>query len=171
VNDGGILSNTDGYAILAHLEVGQEPGGTVAQTVAAGGSTYDYSCWYAPEFGPDCGIFQVGSTQRVASLQGNPENAPLLLSQILTNHPNCTIYWVCCREVTVTAVDRLTNMPGAFPSGRPPELRAALHAGVDGFFDSYDRTKRHPSRDHASPSSPVRSSPPIGEPPPARKTR
>jgi len=137
VNDGGMLSNQDGYAILGNLEAGQQPGGNVAQTVAPGGYTYDYACWYAPEFAADCGIYQVGSTARLASLQAYTEAAPLQLSTILATYPNCTIYWVCCREISTPPAKQLTNTPGAFPSGRPADLRRALHAAVDRFCDTY----------------------------------
>jgi len=52
VRDGGIPPIPDGYAILDNLQEGDEPGGSVAQQVFGGGRTYDYSCWFAPEF-PD----------------------------------------------------------------------------------------------------------------------
>lgn len=112
VMDGGMLSNANGYTILGHLQNGQEPGGTVTEQINAGGMTYDYSCWYAPEFAADCGIFQVGSTAPLNTLQNYTASHPLLLSQIFHTYPNCTIYWVCCREVT--AVHMLLNSAGAF---------------------------------------------------------
>ena len=112
VPDGGMLSNNAGYAILGNLENGQEPGGQVNQQVNAGQSTYDYSCWYAPEFATDCGIYQVGSAQRVVSLQNYDENNPLLLSTIFGMFPNRTIYWVACREIT--QAQALQHSPDSF---------------------------------------------------------
>lgn len=137
VADGGILSNQDGYDILDQLQAGQQPGGNVVQTVAPNGLTYDYACWYAPEFAADCGIYNVGSTQLVQSLQNYTEAAPLQLSTILNTYPNCTIYWVCCREISAPPALTLTNTRGAFPSGRMADLRRSLHAAVDGFCDTY----------------------------------
>ncbi len=133
VNDGGILSNNDGYAILAQLQAGHEPGGHVAQAAGAGTNTWDYSCWYAPEFAAHCGIYQVGSAQRLASLDNYSEANPLHLSAILQQYPNCTIYWVCCREV---AQGMVMQRAAADPSASPtPRLRAAMHAGLDAFLD------------------------------------
>ena len=115
VNDGGILPNYEGYQILYALRDSQVPPVPPAQQLGSGQSTYDYSCWYAPEFAADCGIFMVGSNQLVESLQHYDEDNPLLLSQIFHNYPNRTIYWDCCREVSdrpVTSV--LKNSPGAY---------------------------------------------------------
>jgi hypothetical protein len=122
VTDGGILSNTDGYRILDKLQKGIEPGGTVVEQDNAGDKTYDYSCWYAPEFASHCGIFEVGSQKLIQSLKGYTEDTPLPLSQILHNYPKCTIYWVCCREVTKRDESPvLVNSPGSFLSLPKPE--------------------------------------------------
>jgi hypothetical protein len=124
VKDGQLLSNTMGYAILGALTKNQTPPYPVVEQVS-GGKTYDYACWYAPQFANYCGIYEVGSTKQVASLKQYTENNPLLLSQILQMYPDCTIYWDACREVSVhaeTAV--LQNSPGAFPSESPPEALA-----------------------------------------------
>ena len=117
VGDGGILSNTDGYKILDNLQKGREPGGTVVEQDNAGDKTYDYSCWYAPEFASHCGIFEVGSQKLIQPLRGYTEANPLLLSQIFHTYPKCTIYWVCCREITKRSESPvLVNSPGAYPS-------------------------------------------------------
>ena len=53
----------------------------------------------------------------IQSLAGYTEDNPLLLSQIFQNYPNCTIYWVCCREVTQRdASPVLVNSPGSYLS-------------------------------------------------------
>lgn len=117
VNDGGILSNDDGYKILAALQAGNEP--KAIETVNAGQSTYDYSCWNAPGFQAHCGIFAFGEQGLVASLQQYTENNPLLLSQLFQRYPNCTIYWVCCREVSHRGSNKnLTASPEAWPQIR-----------------------------------------------------
>jgi len=140
VSDGGLLSNSDGYSILENLQAGNEPGGPVAETVIARHDTYDYACWYAPEFAADCGIFEVGSGRLLATLDGYTEDAPLPLRQILESYSDCTIYWVCCREITAAGRGHLTSSRDAFPSGRPLDLRAALRAAVDRLFESGERT-------------------------------
>ena len=99
VADGGILSNDDGYAVLANLQAGNAPGGDIAETVSAGSQTYDYSAWYSPEFATSCGIYNAGSNDPISSLELYTEGNPLLLSRLLAMYPNCTIYWVCCREI------------------------------------------------------------------------
>ncbi len=117
VNDGQILSNHDGYDILDNLMNAIVPGGQVAQEVTSGNVTYDYSCWYAPEFAAHCGIFEVGSSELVESLVPYPESNPLLLSQIFQRYPGRTVYWVCCREVSdPETTETLVNTPGAFLS-------------------------------------------------------
>jgi hypothetical protein len=140
VSDGGLLSNSDGYSILDNLQAGNEPGGAVAETVIARHDTYDYACWFAPEFAADCGIFEVGSDRPLASLDGYTEDAPLPLGQILESYSGCTIYWVCCREVTAAGRGHLTSSGDAFPSGRPLDLRAALRAAVDRLFEPGEHT-------------------------------
>jgi hypothetical protein len=115
VNDGQILSNYNGYQILSDLQNAVTPRVRPAQQLSGGQSTYDYSCWYAPEFAADCGIFMVGSDQLVEPLNQYTEDNPLLLSQIFQSYPQRTIYWDCCREIsdrTITNV--LKNTPGAF---------------------------------------------------------
>ncbi len=116
VADGGTLSNSDGYSILDHLQNGIEPGGKVAPEVSPSNHTYDYACWYAKEFAQHCGIYTVGSKGLTLDLsQYTEEDKPLLLSKILKLYPNCTIYWVCCRESTDRAHSKfLRNSPGAF---------------------------------------------------------
>jgi hypothetical protein len=115
VADGGTLSNSDGYSILDHLQNGSEPGGKVAPEVSPSNHTYDYACWYAKEFAQHCGIYTVGSKGLTLDLSQYTEDKPLLLSEILKLYPNCTIYWVCCRESTDRAHSKfLRNSPGAF---------------------------------------------------------
>jgi hypothetical protein len=122
VADGGLLSNTDGYAILDNLQNGREPGGRVVEQDAAGNTTYDYSCWYAREFANHCGIFEVGSRALIQSLAGYTEDNPLLLSRIFQDYPRCTIYWVCCREVTRRGTSSvLVNSPGSYLSQPKPQ--------------------------------------------------
>ncbi|MBN2737174.1 MAG: hypothetical protein JXR70_09355 [Spirochaetales bacterium] len=119
VNDGEILSNQDGYAILDNLQKGNEPGGNVAQIISAGYSTYNYSCWYAPEFAADCGIFEVGTGKKLNDLSQYSENNPLKLKQILADYPGRKIFWDCCREVTKRgAAKTLINTPEAFLSSK-----------------------------------------------------
>lgn len=99
VQDGGILPNREGYEILGALEQGHEPQTPSVQTVGGGGYTYNYSCWYAYEFGQHCGIFEVGTGRQLMSLNQYTENQPLLLSDIITMFPDRKVYWDCCREV------------------------------------------------------------------------
>ncbi|MFB2769406.1 putative adhesin [Pelatocladus sp. BLCC-F211] len=115
VDDGGILSNSDGYKILGNLQKGNVPGGKVVQEVSSKSLTYDYSCWYAEEFKDDCGIYEVGSNKLIENLSSYTEKKPLLLSEICKKYPQCNIYWVCCREITKREQsDFLRNSPGAF---------------------------------------------------------
>lgn len=118
VADGGILSNNDGYTILDSLKQGKEPGVDVSQRVSES-FTYDYSCWYAPEFAADCGIFEVGTGNLLKDLSTYDESNPLLLSELLDSYPNTKIYWVCCREITVrSTTPSLRNSAGAYPIHR-----------------------------------------------------
>jgi hypothetical protein len=115
VADGGILSNDDGYRILAELQAGREPGGHVVERVGEGEDTFDYSCWYAPEFADHCGIFTVGDPNRTRSLEHYDEHNPAHLSDVFGWYPNCTIYWVACREISHRATDdRLGVSEGSF---------------------------------------------------------
>lgn len=109
------LSNRDGYSILDDLQNGSEPGGQVVEEISSPNCTYDYSCWYATEFAQKCGIYTVGSKGLTLDLSKYTKDKPLLLSEILNLYPNCTIYWVCCRESTDRAHSKfLRNSPGAF---------------------------------------------------------
>ena len=115
VADGDILDNNNGYKILDNLQKGIEKEDKVEE-ISSPNCTYDYSCWYAKEFAKDCGIYTVGSTDRTEDLSNYSEDKPLLLSEILKLYPNCTIYWVCCRESTDKGghSKSLHNSPGAF---------------------------------------------------------
>jgi hypothetical protein len=133
VNDDEVLPNDAGYDLLEDLEAGTVDQSEIVQTVGPNQSTYDYSCWYAPEFAADCGIYAVGEAQRQASLRAYTEARPLLLSQILAQYPNCTIYWLACREVSdVDPIAKLRNAPGSYltkPRTKPkrpaPEVEPA----------------------------------------------
>ncbi|MBA3003068.1 MAG: hypothetical protein FP813_04350 [Desulfurivibrio sp.] len=115
VQDGEVLSNQEGYKILENLVAGKEPGGNVAEEISSGEATYDYSCWYAEEFKKHCGIFEVGTGKLLQSLSTYSEDAPLLLSKILKDYPGVTVYWVCCREVTLRSENTcLVNSPESF---------------------------------------------------------
>ena len=116
VDDGGILSNTEGYEIFDQLKQGHEPGGTVVQAVDHGDTTYDYSCWYAEEFPRYCGIFEVGTGNLLMDLAKYSEEHPLLLSDINKKFPDTVVYWVCCREVAHPDADTLHTTAGAWPN-------------------------------------------------------
>jgi hypothetical protein len=120
VKDGGILDNNTGHAILANLKSNNAPGGKVAQTVFEGGRTYDYFCWYAQEFAAYCGIYAVGSPNRIQDLSQYTKANHLLLSAILKHYPNCKVYWDCCRDISTPAEGfPLQDSQDAFP-GPPP---------------------------------------------------
>lgn len=113
VADGEILYG-ESYQILDNLQRGIEPGGQVVEEISSN-CTYDYSCWYGTEFPEHCGIYTVGSTDLTQKLSDYTVDQPLLLSTILKLYPNCTIYWVCCRERTDRDHSKfLRNSPGAF---------------------------------------------------------
>lgn len=132
VNDGEILTNDDGYNILAQLQAGEEPGGSVIQQVNAGSPTCNYSCWNAPEFQEYCGIFAVGEQTQVASLQEYTEDNPLLLSQLFDDYPNCTIYWVCCREISNRESNKnLTSSAEAWPQIRQKIMSKQLNTIIN----------------------------------------
>ena len=73
----------------------------------------------SPEFAAHCGIYEVGSTKLVESLQSHPEDNPLPLHDIFTRYPKRVVYWVCCREVTAPEEDVLRNSPGSFLTAPP----------------------------------------------------
>lgn len=115
VHDGRALSNKEGFEILDELRRGVVDRSKIVETAEAGGLTYDYECWYAPEFAAHCGLFEVGSKALVASLQPYKEDNPLPLSQIFQWFPNRTIYWLACRTVTPRGTSSvLHNPPDAF---------------------------------------------------------
>ncbi|APR87856.1 hypothetical protein A7982_13205 [Minicystis rosea] len=120
VRDGGMLSNQAGYRILSQLQRGTVETAEIVETVAAGASTYDYSCWYAKEFAKACGIYDVGSTTLRQSLSQYTASKPLRLSQILREYTDCTVYWLACRESSShDKSDVLENAPDAFPGAAP----------------------------------------------------
>ena len=120
VLDGGILRNRDGYRILEKLQKGHEPGGHVAERIDAGRHTYDYACWYAPEFAAHCGLYEVGSRERVASLESYTAEKPLWLAEIFARYPKRVVYWVCCREISdPEREEHLTNSPDSFLTAAP----------------------------------------------------
>ncbi len=115
VPDGGVLKNADGYRILDELQRGNEPGGKVVELIEAGKPTYDYACWYAPEFAGHCGIYEVGSRTLVESLKPYTADKPLWLREIFARYPDRVVYWVCCREVSDPQQHtQLTVAPGSF---------------------------------------------------------
>lgn len=100
VRDGEILSDEAGEAILRSLVQGEWPREPVVQVRAAGEETYNYECWFAPQWASDCGIFEVGTGRLLLSLERFTEQNPLPLSEIIRLFPGRTIFWDACRSVT-----------------------------------------------------------------------
>jgi hypothetical protein len=115
VDDGGILPNDLGYSILDALLTDDAAAFPAIETVEAGEPTYDYACWFAPDFAEDCGLYLVGRPVLYASLSACGESNPLPLSYVVERYPNRVIHWVACREVTGRDEDRvLTNASESF---------------------------------------------------------
>lgn len=116
VQDGEILYNDAGYAILNSLKVGTEPTDyPVVESLVPGKLTYDYACWFAEEFSSDCGIYEFGTGSLLKDLTHYTADAPLLLNQIFSEFPNSIVYWVCCREISDRAIsNKLINSKTAF---------------------------------------------------------
>lgn len=122
VRDGETLSIPTGQQIFDALtRDGREPGGTVVQRIFGGGKTYDYACWYAPEFAASCGLYAVHSVIAFNNLRAYTPQNPLWLSQILAEYPNRVIYWDCCRCISPAGAP-LQNPPEAYPG--PPAAEA-----------------------------------------------
>ncbi len=122
--DGQILSNNDGYWLFNHLQNGYDVSQYVRQRKDEGEFTFDYSCWFAPEFAAYCGIFELGNPDPIDSLRAYSQANPLLLSQIFARYSgtDCVIEWLCCRTVTAAfAGAQLSNPKGAFLTEAAPE--------------------------------------------------
>lgn len=147
VDDRQVLSNRAGYYYLGRLRAGTVDEGAIRSLLLKGRMTYDYGCWYAPEFAAACGIFEVGTGTKLASLDGYDEDNPLSLSQIFADYPGARVYWLCCREVeqalngakrSVSAGSYLTAAEPEMPFQAPNLIPGATVLGM-GFnaIDTY----------------------------------
>lgn len=100
VDDGQILNNEEGTEVLESLIAGSWPKARIVQSIEGGEETYNYECWFARNWGDECGIFEVGTGRMLMPLNRYTEENPLPLSTIVELFPGQTIFWDACRSVT-----------------------------------------------------------------------